>query len=138
MASAPAPVMQMIKSNTPGWEELVPAAAAEAIKKGGLFNYVNDECPAPPQQSTRTSTFSRPSRAVVLKYTYPSPGVDGQKGLRLQFDSRQSSTVDTSKPFVSAQHFEYSTEYSAYNPCPQTATTWLAGSRLRGLVPTYV
>eukprot|EP00976_Prorocentrum_cordatum_P090810 1188263-Prorocentrum_minimum.AAC.1 len=25
----------------------------------------------------------------------PCPGVDGQKGLRLQFNSRQSSTVDT-------------------------------------------
>eukprot|EP00976_Prorocentrum_cordatum_P062994 1176936-Prorocentrum_minimum.AAC.2 len=42
-----------------------------------------------------------------------SPGVDGQKGLRLQLNSRQSSTVDTSIPFR-ARHFEYSTEYSTY------------------------
>ena len=55
----------------------------------------------------------------------PSPGVDGQKGLRLQFNSRQSSTVDTSIPF-SARHFEYSVKYSAYIPCRQTAH-WLRG-----------
>ena len=52
-----------------------------------------------------------------------SPGVDGQKGLRLQFNSRQSSTVDTSIPF-SARHFEYSIEYSTYIPCRQTAIGW--------------
>eukprot|EP00959_Pyramimonas_sp_CCMP1952_P166113 3471738-Pyramimonas_sp.AAC.5 len=38
-----------------------------------------------------------------------SPGVDGQKGLRLQF------AVDTTIPF-SARHFEYSTEYSTLFP----------------------
>eukprot|EP00976_Prorocentrum_cordatum_P098614 1191481-Prorocentrum_minimum.AAC.1 len=57
-----------------------------------------------------------------------SPGVDGQKGLRLQFNSRQSSTVDTSIAF-SARHFEYSIEYSieysTYVPCRQTAIGWL-------------
>eukprot|EP00976_Prorocentrum_cordatum_P093688 1189480-Prorocentrum_minimum.AAC.2 len=52
-----------------------------------------------------------------------SPGVDGKKGLQLQFNSRQSSTVDTSTPF-SARHFEYSTEYSTYIPCRQTAIGW--------------
>eukprot|EP00976_Prorocentrum_cordatum_P082397 1184799-Prorocentrum_minimum.AAC.7 len=36
-----------------------------------------------------------------------SPGVNGQNGLRLQFNSRQSSTVDTSIAF-SAQYLEYS------------------------------
>eukprot|EP00976_Prorocentrum_cordatum_P074102 1181388-Prorocentrum_minimum.AAC.1 len=30
-----------------------------------------------------------------------------------------------------SQHFEYSTAYSTYIPCRQTAT-WLADSRLRG------
>eukprot|EP00959_Pyramimonas_sp_CCMP1952_P442507 9263617-Pyramimonas_sp.AAC.1 len=53
-----------------------------------------------------------------------SPGVDGQKGLRLQFNSRQSSsTVDTSTPF-GVRHFEYSVEYSTYIPCRQTAIGW--------------
>eukprot|EP00976_Prorocentrum_cordatum_P090918 1188312-Prorocentrum_minimum.AAC.1 len=52
-----------------------------------------------------------------------SPGVDGRKGLRLQFNSRQSSTVNTSIPF-SAWHFEYSTEYSTYIPCQRTAIGW--------------
>eukprot|EP00976_Prorocentrum_cordatum_P097375 1190964-Prorocentrum_minimum.AAC.3 len=52
-----------------------------------------------------------------------SPGVDGQKGLRLKFNSRQSSTVDTSIPF-SARHFDYSTECSTYIPCRQTAIGW--------------
>eukprot|EP00959_Pyramimonas_sp_CCMP1952_P292931 6126696-Pyramimonas_sp.AAC.2 len=68
----------------------------------------------------------------VYPPTYLSkPGVDGQKGLRLKFNnSRQSLTIDTSKPF-SARHFEYSTEYSMYIPCRQSAT-WLADSRLRG------
>eukprot|EP00959_Pyramimonas_sp_CCMP1952_P302666 6333206-Pyramimonas_sp.AAC.1 len=47
-----------------------------------------------------------------------SPGVDGQKGLRLQ-----SSTVDTSIPF-SARHFEYSIEHSMHIPCRQTAIGW--------------
>eukprot|EP00976_Prorocentrum_cordatum_P112451 1195532-Prorocentrum_minimum.AAC.10 len=61
-----------------------------------------------------------------------SPGVDGQKGLRLQFNSRQSSTVDTSILPFSVRRFEYSTEYSTYVPYRQTAT-WLAESRLRGL-----
>eukprot|EP00959_Pyramimonas_sp_CCMP1952_P002843 58850-Pyramimonas_sp.AAC.1 len=51
-----------------------------------------------------------------------SPGVDGQKGLRLQFNSRQS-TVDTGIP-LSARHFEYSTEYLTYIPCRQTAICW--------------
>eukprot|EP00976_Prorocentrum_cordatum_P102687 1193165-Prorocentrum_minimum.AAC.1 len=37
--------------------------------------------------------------------------------------SIQQSTVDTSKPF-SAQHFEYSVEYSMYIPCRQTAIGW--------------
>eukprot|EP00959_Pyramimonas_sp_CCMP1952_P341671 7157005-Pyramimonas_sp.AAC.1 len=50
----------------------------------------------------------------------PSPGVDGQKGLRLQINSPPSSTVDTSTPF-SARHFEYSVEHSTYIPCQQTA-----------------
>eukprot|EP00976_Prorocentrum_cordatum_P096108 1190435-Prorocentrum_minimum.AAC.2 len=52
-----------------------------------------------------------------------SPGVDGQKGLRLQLNSRQSSSVDTNTPF-SARHFEYSIEYSTYIPCRQTAIGW--------------
>eukprot|EP00976_Prorocentrum_cordatum_P090760 1188247-Prorocentrum_minimum.AAC.3 len=52
-------------------------------------------------------------RCQVMRYD-TSPGVDGQKGLRLQLNSRQSSTVDTSIPF-STQRFEYSTEYSTYN-----------------------
>eukprot|EP00959_Pyramimonas_sp_CCMP1952_P467843 9492265-Pyramimonas_sp.AAC.1 len=54
-----------------------------------------------------------------------------KKGLRFQFNSRQSSTVDTSIP-LSARHFEYSAEYSTYIPCRQTAA-WRADSRLRGL-----
>eukprot|EP00976_Prorocentrum_cordatum_P055601 1121850-Prorocentrum_minimum.AAC.1 len=58
-------------------------------------------------------------------------GVDGQKGLRLQLNSRQSSTVETGIPF-NARRFEYSTEYSTYIPCRQTAT-WLADSRLHAL-----
>eukprot|EP00976_Prorocentrum_cordatum_P098967 1191628-Prorocentrum_minimum.AAC.2 len=52
-----------------------------------------------------------------------SPGVEGQIGLRLQFNSRQSSTVHTIFPF-SARHFEHSTEYSTYIPCRQTAIGW--------------
>eukprot|EP00976_Prorocentrum_cordatum_P099506 1191866-Prorocentrum_minimum.AAC.2 len=74
-----------------------------------------------------------PKADVGARINESSPGVDGQNGLRLQFNSRQSSTVDTSIPF-SAQHFEYSTGYSAYIPCRQTATC-LADSRLRGLLP---
>eukprot|EP00959_Pyramimonas_sp_CCMP1952_P159386 3333450-Pyramimonas_sp.AAC.2 len=42
------------------------------------------------------------------------------------YNSRQSSTVDTSIPFC-ARHFEHSTEYSTRIPCRQTAT-WLADS----------
>ena len=38
MAAAPAPVMKMLKKNIAGWEELVPPAVAESIKKGKLFN----------------------------------------------------------------------------------------------------
>eukprot|EP00959_Pyramimonas_sp_CCMP1952_P265466 5550897-Pyramimonas_sp.AAC.1 len=60
---------------------------------------------------------------VCTSVTVPSPGVDGQTGLRLQFNSRQSSTVDTIIPF-SARHFEYSIEYSTYVPCRQTAIGW--------------
>eukprot|EP00959_Pyramimonas_sp_CCMP1952_P311273 6514272-Pyramimonas_sp.AAC.1 len=47
-----------------------------------------------------------------------SPGVDGQKGLL-----SKRSTVDTSIPF-SARHFDYSTDYSTYIPCRQTAIGW--------------
>eukprot|EP00976_Prorocentrum_cordatum_P080304 1183919-Prorocentrum_minimum.AAC.4 len=46
---------------------------------------------------------------VHVAWCVASPGVDDQKGLRLQFNSRQSSTVDTN-------------------------CHWLADSRLRGLV----
>eukprot|EP00959_Pyramimonas_sp_CCMP1952_P123585 2583613-Pyramimonas_sp.AAC.5 len=57
--------------------------------------------------------------------TSTSPGVDGEKGgLRLQFNSRQSSTVDTSIPPFSARHFEYSIGYSTYIPCRKTAIGW--------------
>eukprot|EP00959_Pyramimonas_sp_CCMP1952_P329026 6888332-Pyramimonas_sp.AAC.1 len=45
-----------------------------------------------------------------------SPGGDGQKGLRLQFNSRQSSTVDAGVLF-SARHIEYATEYSTCIHC---------------------
>eukprot|EP00976_Prorocentrum_cordatum_P104621 1193974-Prorocentrum_minimum.AAC.3 len=39
------------------------------------------------------------------------------------FDFNSSTVVDTSRPF-SARHFEYSTEYSTYIPCRQTAIGW--------------
>eukprot|EP00976_Prorocentrum_cordatum_P075893 1182080-Prorocentrum_minimum.AAC.2 len=62
---------------------------------------------------------------LTIGYTaVASPGVDGQKGPRLQFNSRQSSTVDTSIIPFSARHSEYSTEYSTYIPCRQTAIGW--------------
>eukprot|EP00976_Prorocentrum_cordatum_P111553 1195382-Prorocentrum_minimum.AAC.2 len=71
---------------------------------------------------------------VGLSVAYKaSPGVDCRKGLRLQLNSRQSSTVDTSVPF-SARRFEYSTEYSTYIPCRRQTAAWLADSRRRGLV----
>eukprot|EP00959_Pyramimonas_sp_CCMP1952_P405171 8491850-Pyramimonas_sp.AAC.2 len=53
-----------------------------------------------------------------------APESTAKKSLRLQFNSQQSSTVDTSRPF-SARHFEYSIEYSTYIPYRQTAIGWL-------------
>eukprot|EP00959_Pyramimonas_sp_CCMP1952_P177704 3714158-Pyramimonas_sp.AAC.1 len=60
---------------------------------------------------------------IITSSSHASPGVDGQKDLRLQFNSQQSSTVDTNIPF-SARHLEYFTEYSTYIPCRQTAIGW--------------
>eukprot|EP00976_Prorocentrum_cordatum_P047198 953303-Prorocentrum_minimum.AAC.1 len=48
-----------------------------------------------------------PPRMARCAAHTPSPGIDGQKGLRLPFNGRQSSTVDTGIPF-SARHVEYS------------------------------
>eukprot|EP00976_Prorocentrum_cordatum_P060893 1176083-Prorocentrum_minimum.AAC.2 len=82
--------------------------------------------------SVRRHRHGKESEIDLLGGAYiTSPGVDGQKGLRPQFNSRLSSTVDTSIPF-SARRFEFSTEYSTYIPCRQTVTC-LADSRLRGL-----
>eukprot|EP00976_Prorocentrum_cordatum_P073073 1180952-Prorocentrum_minimum.AAC.11 len=75
---------------------------------------------------------------VIYRWT-ASPGVDGQKDLRLQFNSQQSSTVDTNIPF-SARHLEYFTEYSTYIPCRQTAIGWPtvdSGACLDGDIPQH-
>eukprot|EP00976_Prorocentrum_cordatum_P079407 1183534-Prorocentrum_minimum.AAC.3 len=90
----------------------------------------------PPLRASRAWGVPHPSCTADRPLHPPlrgaNPGVDGRKdSLRVQFNSRPLSTVDTRKPF-NAQHFEYSAKYPTYIPCRQTAT-WLADSRLRGL-----
>eukprot|EP00959_Pyramimonas_sp_CCMP1952_P417093 8738659-Pyramimonas_sp.AAC.1 len=62
-----------------------------------------------------------------------SPGVDDQKGLRLQFNSRQSSTVDC-QHYYTIQRTAFRIFHRIFNVYSlSTDCHWLAVSRVRGL-----
>eukprot|EP00976_Prorocentrum_cordatum_P086340 1186474-Prorocentrum_minimum.AAC.1 len=74
------------------------------------------------ERAVRRRMAPRTSSTGARSRNKPREERNGQKGLRLQFNSRQSSTVDTSILPFSARHFESSTKYSTYIPCRQIAT----------------
>eukprot|EP00959_Pyramimonas_sp_CCMP1952_P194174 4060460-Pyramimonas_sp.AAC.1 len=83
----------------------VGAANSPTYARTGVINV------DPAASIAAKQTRRHPSSLLRFQTTSPSsPGVDSQKG-QLQFNSRQSSTVDTSIPF-SARYIKYSIEYS--------------------------